>query len=76
MTIDEVIFCSKRKKPLGEPPRRRGVRFVFPKLFKAKEASVSHANWLNNRQKILQKQANARNKSDSIKRSGLFLVLR
>lgn len=76
MTIDEVIYWSKRKKPLGEPPRRRGVRFVFPKLFKAKEASVSHANWLNNRQKILQKQANARNKSDSIKRSGLFLVLR
>jgi predicted metal-dependent hydrolase len=63
MTIDEVIFCSKRKKPLGEPPRRRGVRFVFPKLFKAKEASVSHANWLNNRQKILQKQANARTKA-------------
>jgi predicted metal-dependent hydrolase len=64
MTIDEVIFCSKRKKPLGEPPRRRGVRFVFPKLFKAKEASVSHANWLNNRQKILQKQkTNARTKA-------------
>jgi predicted metal-dependent hydrolase len=63
MTIDEVIYWSKRKKPLGEPPRRRGVRFVFPKLFKAKEASVSHANWLNNRQKILQKQTNARTKA-------------
>ncbi len=46
MTIDVFIFSLKRKNPLSSPCCREGVRFSFQNLFKAKEVSVSHANWL------------------------------
>ena len=54
MAIVEVIIHHKRKKPLGDSPCRKGIRFPFQKLFKSKEANLVMPIGLNNRQKFLQ----------------------
>jgi len=45
MAIDVRFFSWKRKNPLGGATCRCFVRWLIPNLFKAKELSVSHADW-------------------------------